>query len=331
MKVEYSEVVPKKKWKELLSISKESYFFHTPEWIKILEETHDFKNASRLYKAGDSEILIPMVEKKKFGLKILNSLPSGYGGIFYDVKPPSEILQDILVGVSRFPTVYLNILFPPNSQCTLDFKHRNIFEIQSIWNYTHILSLEKGYDYIWENLYHKSKKRDIRRAERSGLEVIEANSINQLKLFYEMYRKESLERWGCEEPPDSWSFFDNLFKYGKEYLTLMLAELNGEIIGGLMISEYGKNAFTHYSSFVYEYRRYRPVDFLIDLAVRNCYENGVTILNLGSSGNLRGLVEFKEKFGARKVELKRYKIVNRISKLLVNKNLRLESPERDIK
>jgi len=47
--IEYTENVSEQKWNKIVRNSENSYFFHTPAWAKILEETYGYRIATRLY------------------------------------------------------------------------------------------------------------------------------------------------------------------------------------------------------------------------------------------------------------------------------------------
>ena len=113
------------------------------------------------------------------------------------------------------------------------------------WDYTHLLSLEKGFDYIWKNNFNKACKRTIRKAEKSGIEILNYNSIENFREFYKLY-VERAKIWGTTE---TWmskqplKFYENLHKFGGRNVQLYLANKDDAVIAGLVTINYGKNIF----------------------------------------------------------------------------------------
>ncbi|MGZ7160796.1 MAG: hypothetical protein ACXVHR_10015, partial [Methanobacterium sp.] len=59
--MEYTEVSDKE-WEEIILKFDNSYFYHSPLWAKIIEETYNHRSATRLYNINGKEILVPMLE-----------------------------------------------------------------------------------------------------------------------------------------------------------------------------------------------------------------------------------------------------------------------------
>ncbi len=311
MSVEYIENVPEKKWTEIVNNSENSYFFHTPAWARILEETYGYRIATRLYEIDGNEILVPMMEGRKYGFSYYYSMPQGYGGIFSVSDISSRDLNNILENIVSGGHILLELSLPPFSK--LSIENPSIRKVNSEWNYTHVLSLEKGFEYLWENKF-KKVRRTIRKAEKSGIEILNDNSLQNFREFYKLYAERS-KIWGYKKPPQPLKLYENMFKFGEPYVRLRLAVKDNNVIAGLVNLDYGKNSFYWISAYLKEYETYRPINLLMKDAIEQACNDGYKYYNFGASENLDGVRKFKESFGAESVGLIRYRMLSRFGKL----------------
>ena len=319
MNMEYTEIVSKQKWDEIVRNSENGYFFHTPAWAKILEETYGYRIATRLYEIEGNEVLVPMMEGKKYGLSYYHSMPLGYGGIFSTFDIPSEALQKILKDIVGGRRLFFNLSLPPFLSFSIQ-EDSNIRQVDSEWNYTHVLSLEKGFEYLWKKKFKQTNRTAIRKAEKSDIEVLNENSLQNFREYYELY-VETSKRWGYKEPPQPLRLYENMCKFGLPHVQLRLAVKEDNVIAGLVSLYYGKNVFYWISAYLKEYEIYRPANLLLKDSVEQACDDGYKYYNFGASGNLEGVRKFKESFGAERVELKRYRVLSRLGGL-VSKLLR---------
>jgi lipid II:glycine glycyltransferase (peptidoglycan interpeptide bridge formation enzyme) len=312
MDLEYTEKVLESKWEEIIRNSENSYFFHTPAWAKILEKTYGYRIATRLYEIEGNDVLIPMMESKKYGFYYYNSMPQGYGGIFSTSDISSEILKKILKDIVGGRCLFLNLSLPPFFSFAIQ-KDSNIRQVDWEWNYTHVLSLEKGFDYLWKNKFEKNTRTAIRKAERSGFEILKCDSLDMVRECYKLYAESSI-RWGYKKPPLPIELFENIYKFGRPHVRLKLAFKDGNLIAGWGDHYYGKNVFAWISVYLKGYERYNPVNLLVKDSIEQACNEGCKYYNFGASGNLEGVRKFKESFGAERVELKKYIIWSRLGK-----------------
>ena len=313
MNIEYTENVPTPKWDEIVRNSENSYFFHTHAWAKILEATYGYRIATRLYEIEGNEVLVPMMEGKKYGLSYYHSMPLGYGGIFPLSDIPPETLQKILKNIVGGRHLLFELSLPPFFSFSIQ-EDLGIREVNSEWNYTHVLSLEEGFDYLWKNKFNRKSRNAIRKAEKSEIEVLNENSLQNFREYYELYVKSS-KRWGYKKPPHPLELYENMCKFGSPHVQLRLAVKDDNVIAGLVSLYYGKNVFYWISAYLQEYHVYRPTNLLLKDSVEQACDEGYKYYNFGASGNLEGVRKFKESFGAERVELKKYRVVSRLGKL----------------
>jgi hypothetical protein len=312
MNIEYTEKISESKWEEIIRKSENSYFFHSPTWAKILEETYGYRIATRLYEIEGTGVLIPMMESKN-GFSYI-SMPLGYGGIFSLSDIASETLSKILKDIVGGRHLLFSLSLPPFFNFSIQ-EDLTIRKVNSEWNYTHMLSLEKGFEYLWKNKFNKKNRNVIRKAEKSSIEISKRYSLEDFRKYYELYAEESSKKWGLKKPPYPLKLYENLCKFGLSHVQLRLAIKDDIVIAGLINFYYGKNVFYWGSAFLEEYGIYCPTNLLLKDSIEEACKEGYQYYNFGASGNLEGVRKFKESFGAERVELKRYRVLSRLGRL----------------
>jgi CelD/BcsL family acetyltransferase involved in cellulose biosynthesis len=162
---------------------------------------------------------------------------------------------------------------------------------------THTLDLGLGVEAV-RAAYHDSHKRSLRKAQKAGLVVVLATDENDFDAYYGLYL-ETLRRWS-----DSTlirfprSLFDEIQRRQSRALRLWAAMLDGRMIAGMLVFYHRRTACYWHGASGQEAMSCGAGPFLMDEVVRSACEEGVVWFDLGPSGGLRGVEEFKERFGA---------------------------------
>ena len=313
MNIEYTENVPEQKWDEIVRNSENSYFFHTPAWAKILEETYGYRIATRLYEIEGNEVLIPLMDCKKYGFRYYDSMPLGYGGIFPVSNISSETLKMILKYIVGGRHLSFRLSLPPFSNFSIR-EDSSIRQVDSEWNYTHMLPLEKGFEYLWKNKFKQTNRTAVRKAEKNRIEILNGNSLQDFRGYYQLYADVS-KRWGYKKPQHPLRLYENMCKFGLPHVQLRLAIKDDKVIAGLVSFYYSEIVFYCISAYLEEYNIYRPTNLLLKDSIEHACEEGYKYYNFGASGNLEGVRKFKESFGAERVDLKHYVVQSRLGRL----------------
>lgn len=312
MRFEYTGFVSPGTWRSFLNGAENVYFSHTPEWAKIIEETFGYRVATRVYHTSEGDILVPMMESRRFGFSVYQSVPYGYGGIFSSSDISDNLLLNVVRGVVGGRHLLLDIALPPDAALQAE-GDPCIRKTPSEWNYTHILHLD-GPESAVEEKYNRHARRAIRVAERNHVEIVQKDSLAQFHQHYALYEKRTRE-WGYRQPPFPRVFYELLHRYGRPYVQVRLAEMHGTVIGGLVTFEYADTVFTWSNASPSEFRSFCPIHLLLHDALRSAHEKGYSFVNFGGSGNLLGVKKFKESFGATRIDLETYRIASRLASL----------------
>ncbi|KAF5029757.1 MAG: GNAT family N-acetyltransferase [Methanoculleus sp.] len=312
MEFDYTDSVSPGIWRSFLNGGEGIYFFHTPEWAKVMEEAFGYRVATRLYHTPEGDVLIPMMESRRFGFSVYQSVPHGYGGILSSSGLSTDFLMNLIGGIVGGRHLLLDLTLPPGIALQAGGAS-GVTKTLSEWNYTHILRLDDPGSMV-EERYNRHARRDIRIAERNHVEIVRDDSLAQFQRYYALYEQRARE-WGYPEPPYPWAVYDLLYRYGRPYVRVRLAEMYGEVIGGLVTFEYADTVFAWSNAAPAASRPFCPVHLLLHDALQSAQKEGYSLVNFGGSGNLLGVRKFKESFGAVQVDIETYRIASRLASL----------------
>lgn len=305
----------------------ESYsYFQTPDWIRVLTTTYlNYKNATCLFQFSDNaNILLPLIKVKKIkGLvSTYHSMPfNTYGGMIISDCIPAKSVQGQGFQIADWDEKNIQIIKHLESKRWIKFsitpeplKESLKSKVQSpklkcILMETQILRLEKGYKWIWENRFDSKNRNQIRKARKSGLTLAE-NIPDSGRLYYQLYRETIITRKGKGLVyPET--LFIELAK-SPEKAKYYFAFWNGKPVAGIIVLN-GKGTAMYWSAVsLPEGKTLCANQLLLDHAIQNAAESGITIFDFGASKGLHAVKKFKSAFGGEEItysifEWNRYK------------------------
>jgi len=166
----------------------------------------------------------------------------------------------------------------------------------------------RGYDKekIWEG-FKKNIRRDVRKAQKSGVVVRQATSTEEIRIFYKLYLVSMGRNRAMAKYPLQWFevLYETIIKKGLG--AIALAEMNNEAIAGVILIY--SNTSTHYfhNGSQYEFLRFCPNELLIHGALEAAIEKGHSCFDfMGSDVNDLSLIRFKEKWGSQSKDIFTY-------------------------
>lgn len=268
-------------------------FYQTRVWLESLDRAFP---AMRLrvmvaMEAGAVTGYLPFFEIHHGPAKRLWSLPFGtYGGPVTEAgsKPAQELVR-ALMAMRRQRGVHEIGL--------VDFSGRQSAPaLQRCEEATHLLDLVPGFEKLWADRFDRSKRRQTRRAEREGLRITQAESVEELKRYYRIYQQRSaVWRQRIRYPEE---LFVDLFEKGGESVKLFLAWQDDTLLGG-HLNFYFKNTVIAWNGVTTASSRGTQAGTLLYAAcIRHACDNGYRDYNLGGSLGSESLAEYKEALGA---------------------------------
>jgi len=160
---------------------------------------------------------------------------------------------------------------------------------------THIIDMEPGFDHVWSTLFEKSKRRQTRKAEREGIDVVQASSPNDVREYYALYRQQ-VGKWKPRLVyPET--LFLKLINAGDNNVRLFLARANGRLLGGHLNLYFGDTVVAWSGVTTSDSRSLQASTLLYSTCIRHACDKGYTRYNLGGSLDKETLMEYKEALG----------------------------------
>jgi hypothetical protein len=147
------------------------------------------------------------------------------------------------------------------------------------------------------NQFHKKTRNSIRKSQASGVQIRHTDQLDALKSLAEMH-KISMDAIGVPAKP--WFVFMAIreaFLYERDY-RIYIAEMNGHVIGGLLVFFYNQIAEYYIPATVEGARVFQPMSLLIFEAMQEAVRRGCQYWNWGGTGlNATGVYNFKKRWG----------------------------------
>jgi hypothetical protein len=309
MQVEWDDQISKKRWSSIVGSSENAYFFHTPEWAEILQQTFGHTIATRIYEVDGIEVLIPMVEKRTALFRAYASMPHGYGAVFGGGDLSPEALSRIFRSMVGGRSVGFTLHLPPGASIPVSIDPL-IRRCRNAWTSAHLLSLDRPCEDLHAGV-HREIRRQARTGERRSVVVEHPDGIEGYRSYYSLYEQRSKE-WGYRAPEYPWTLFEHLCRCGAPHVRLRIAEQEGTPVGGLITLEYGGSVFCWGLAVPMAYRHFYPTHLMFFDLIEDACERGFSCINFGASGPLSGVRTFKERFGAREMPTDDYRVFSGI-------------------
>lgn len=162
---------------------------------------------------------------------------------------------------------------------------------------THVLPVSADYGRVAAG-YHDTLRGDVRRAERQGVQIRDSEGSNDVERYYRLYEQHAARRGGYDTLYPI-RLFEELLHL-KQSIGLLLAELQGRLIGGAVFIRDGCSVMYWHAASDRAHSRYHPSAAILDRAIQWACGNGARFVNLGNSMGIPSLERFKESWGARR-------------------------------
>jgi hypothetical protein len=304
---------PRDQWDALVAADPTSLVDQSPAWMDVLVASGGYRDASRLYVLDDGRrFVLPLARRAG---------PAGAGGV--ELSFPDGWGIGGLVGPGRDVEAIRAVL------AELRYRGRLLTRIRpdpldgELWaraagptvvrrpRRAHVIDLTVGTDALRAGL-HKSTRRSIGKAQRSGLRITDTASATHLTAYYSLFEL-SLARWAERSREPLWlarwrgTHRDPLAKLQTmadrlgDRFRLWMAWQDGDPIAGAIVL-LGNTA--HATRGAMDRERCAPTraTYLLEwLAIEEAEAAGCPTYHLGETGTASSLATFKEGFGGRSV------------------------------
>jgi hypothetical protein len=278
-------------WDALLTSRPDFSFFHGAAWARVLTETYGYQPHYFVTGAAESpQTVLPLME--------VDSWLTGRRGIalpFTDECPPlgaqPGTIKSIFEAAIAFGKTrgwkYIEVRGGRDSLGTP----------ASIAFHGHQLEITTDESAMFDRM-DASARKAVRKAEKDGVTVEIAQSIDALREFY---RLQCLTRKRHGLPPQPWPFFVNIHRFilSQNLGMVALATQAGRKIAASVYLYQGGRAIYKYGASDFAHQQLRGPNLVMWEAMKWLARRGVTRLNLGKTSlNNEGLRRFKLQLGA---------------------------------
>jgi hypothetical protein len=267
-----------------------SSFFHGRAWAKVLADSYGYRPVYFTEREGSLAAVIPMMEVSSFltGKRAVSLPFTDYCEPLVPHTEVSKVLFEAIIQEGRNRQwKYIEL------RGGADFLGDGP---ASAWFYRHTLDLTPGDAKLFKSL-RDSTRRNIKKAEKEGVEVRFGNSPEALREFY---RLNCLTRREHGLPPQPWRFFANLHEQilSKEMGSMALAYFRGNAIAANVYLHSNGQAIYKYGASDKMHQNLRAANLVMWEAIKRYAGEGVKSLCFGRTepGN-EGLRQFKSGWG----------------------------------
>ncbi len=312
-----NKVLPKsfmEKWREFVLNHSNGNFFQTPEFVDLINSVQNYK----------ADVIVYTEKNKIKGVLVYTEQKEGNGikGYFTNrcivYGAPLVLLDE----KENETTVFLLKKLKKQTRA-IYIEFRNLFDTSSLmntfesFNYSrkphmnYIVSISPEPEEVLL-LLNSSRRRQVRISLKSGAEIINPSSIEEVQEFYKILVQSYKQR--IKKPLPPWSLFKKFFlqqNIGKYFLI----RFEGQIIGGIMCPIYRNTVFEWFIAGIDGvYKNIYPSVLATWAPMEYAAKNKLKYFDFMGAGNPNknyGVREFKSKFGGREVEYGRYLFINK--------------------
>jgi lipid II:glycine glycyltransferase (peptidoglycan interpeptide bridge formation enzyme) len=269
--------------------------FNRVEWSEVLKEGFGSEVASYcLRKDGEIVLSLPGIV---LDFKILKMFYSNipYGGFVGEMDYLSSFLTFLEKRLKEEHIHFIRI--GKNFQTQFPELEGYRKEVA----YTHLLYLDQyTEESLWNN-YKKRVRRDVRKAEKSGISIHEASDLKEIDILYDLY----LETMKRNEAYNTWTkkalhaIYYHFAQKGEA--KILLARLKNEIIAGIILIFSPETVYYFFAASAKKYLPLCPNDLLVHHGICLAIRERRRFFDLMTSQKEDiALMNFKEKWGAQK-------------------------------
>jgi len=266
--------------------------FHRPEWHDVIRATYGHECDYWLAFCNDSIVAVfPVVHVRMplLGAKMVAMAYQMYSGV--PVGRQDAFVPLVKAAAGRAREAGVNYLEIRHHSASPWLEPLGFQPVDSGLCTSHIAIADASLKNIRRN-----HRRNVRSAHDAGLVVSQSASIEDLRLFRDLYVREGR---AVGTPQAGWKFFERLHAVARPYYRLYLARVGDRTIGAMLVLRDRLTAFARNSAYsTVEALSLHAGAALYWAAISDASESGCTGFNCGLSwvGD-RGLIHWKEGWG----------------------------------
>lgn len=308
--MEVVDSIDREKWNEFVHNHPQGNIFQTPEMAEVYKRTENYTPLLLALQEGGEiyGLLLGSLIQEKSILRHFSSRSIIMGGpLLSEELSPEEVARflqeyDKTVSGRALLTQIRPLLDSLNGE-----KHflNSGFQREDRLNF--LIDIKKSVEELWYSI-PKSRRKNIKRAEKNGVEVQEMKNKSQLPVFYDLIR-ETYKR--VKIPVGDISLFDAAFDIlvPKKMARFYLAMYKGEPIASRVVLDYNGLVYDWYAGTSSEHMKLFSNEAIVWRVLEDAADNGFHTFNFGGAGKpgeKAGRYVFKKRFGGNEVIQTRY-------------------------
>ena len=289
-------------WDSLLESSSQTTFFHTAAWARVLSESYGYKPLYfTILDSGKLAGLIPVMEIDSF-LTGKRGVSLPFTDICHPIADSADTFQELLDEVVAYGR-------------KAGWKH---IELRggsgfldgapaSAEHFTHLLNLNGDEGSLIKS-FRESTGRNVRKAEREGVEIAFGHTREELAAFFRLHCQ-TRKHHGL--PPQPWSFFEKIHAHiiAPEKGFVVLASYQGRPVAGAVYFLHRERALFKFGASDRNFQHLRANNLVMWEAIRWFSRNQFRSLHFGrTEPENQGLLQFKNGWRAAEGKVAYYRI-----------------------
>jgi CelD/BcsL family acetyltransferase involved in cellulose biosynthesis len=287
-------------WDDLVARLEGGTVFHTWAWMRVIEKQKRVEKLPfGIFDGSELVGILPMFRMRRGPLTILASPlgGDGYGGPLVDRCYHQAVVEQLGALAKRFHADYVELRsWDQRTAIPLAAQGYAVENLQ-----TYVLDLARDRQEIWNKLEGNCRTA-IRKAQRNGVEIVEAVDRSFLDAYYEIVR----DTWSKSnrQPPltkqDYATVWDILRPQGR--VKVLLAQHDGRLVAGRICLCFRDRLYGWESAALRSALPLRPNNLLMWAFIEWGVSNGLTQYDM-LGANIPRIARFKQSFGG---ELRTY-------------------------
>ncbi|GIX49832.1 MAG: hypothetical protein KatS3mg132_026 [Limisphaera sp.] len=287
-------------WETRLSVFPEAGVFHTRAWCRVLHDTYGHPPVYLWLQSGDQPLAcLPLME--------VRNRWTGRRGVGLPFTDFCECLRTDPLAPARLVPAALE-LARNRKWRYVELRQPGFAPVDtepSLHFHAHTVDLTGGPEAMRARM-DSAARRNLRKAETSGLRVEIATSATAMADYYQLH---CLTRRRHGLPPQPWRFFENIERclLREDLGMVVLVRKDQTVVAGAVFLHYGRQAVYKFGASDMSAQQWRPNNLAMWTAMRYYSLRDFARLHLGrtSVGN-EGLRRFKTGLGGREEPLPVY-------------------------
>jgi serine/alanine adding enzyme len=294
-----------------------STIYHTSEWWDVLESVFGF--TTRYILVGDfdsSHCLLPLANVKNIlmGNRLVSLPMSQFGGPIYN---SGEALKDAIKfaiqGRSKSSEVIVIKARQQLSSEADELLDRHDYYLDYWINLS-----KRSQDDLWKEKSRKTFRWNVRKAERSNVNVQRSPSLRERDQLYKVMLHTTNRH---SVPPYPHALIEFVAEKMTRSSNIYVARLDEKVIAGIIVFNHAKTSYFAYSFALDKYLPTGAISLLLWDAICDSHEVGNDYFDLGIvSPRDKGLQQFKRHFGAIETSLPFYHYSGEFDRLVSDPN-----------